>query len=123
MLVEDVMIRVLEFLYDDLRAHGDLQDLRTCALVHRAFTRTCQRYLFRAIRLGKNSVDRRLETVLGHSPLLASDVQEVELQMLPDSDPPVWPIILHQLSNTTTLRIVRPERLQESRLVSGFDWR
>jgi hypothetical protein len=123
MLVEDVMIRVLGFLYEDLRAQGDLQDLRTCALVHRAFTRTCQRYLFRAIRLGNNSVDRRLETVLDHSPLLALDVQGVELQMLPDSDSPLWPAILHQLSNTTTLRIVRPEKPKESRLVSGFDWR
>jgi hypothetical protein len=114
------MIRVLGFLYDDLRARGDLQDLRTCALVHRAFTRTCQRYLFRAIRLGKNSVDRRLETVLTQSPLLALDVQGVELQMLPDSDSPLWPTVLHQLSNTTILRIIRPERPQ--RPTSDMAW-
>jgi hypothetical protein len=108
MLVENIIIRVIGLLYEDLRAHGNLQDLRTCALVHRTFTRTCQRHLFRTIRLGKDSVARRLQSVLQQSPVLALHVQEVALDLWMGPDPTLWPVILRQLRNTTFLDVIGP---------------
>jgi hypothetical protein len=106
--MEDIIIRVIELLYDDLRPPGNLRDLRSCALTHRAFTRTSQRYIFHTIRLGKEPVVRRLQSIFAHSPFLALDVRDVALDLWTNPNPALWPVILCQLRKATALDISGP---------------